>query len=64
MKDDRDVALGWLQKTDSDLANAELCLAAGKSLDTACFHRWISEAEAEEYRGLRGYGKLAKALAN
>jgi HEPN domain-containing protein len=27
-----------LLKADSDLANAELCLAAGKSLDTACFH--------------------------
>jgi HEPN domain-containing protein len=38
MKDDRDVALGWLRKADSDLANAELCLAAEKSLDTACFH--------------------------
>ncbi len=38
MKNDRDVALGWLRKADSDLANAELCLAAGKALDTACFH--------------------------
>ena len=38
MKNDRDVALGWLRKADSDLANAELCLAAGRSLDTACFH--------------------------
>jgi HEPN domain-containing protein len=38
MKGDRDVAHGWLRKADSDLANAELCLAAGKSLDTACFH--------------------------
>jgi HEPN domain-containing protein len=38
MKDDRDVALGWLRKADSDMENAELCLAAGKSLDTACFH--------------------------
>jgi HEPN domain-containing protein len=38
MKDDRDIALGWLRKADSDLANAELCLAAEKSLDTACFH--------------------------
>ncbi|MGD0516858.1 MAG: HEPN domain-containing protein [Thermoguttaceae bacterium] len=38
MKDDRDVALGWLRKADSDLANAELCLSAEKSLDTACFH--------------------------
>jgi HEPN domain-containing protein len=38
MKDDRDVALGCLRKAESDLANAELCVAAGKSLDTACFH--------------------------
>jgi len=38
MKDDRDVALAWLRKADSDLANAGLCLAAGQSLDTACFH--------------------------
>ncbi len=38
MKGDRDVARGWLLKSDSDLANAELCLAAGKALDTACFH--------------------------
>jgi len=38
MKGDADVAQGWLRKADSDLANAELCLAAGKALDTACFH--------------------------
>lgn len=38
MKGDRDVALGWLRKADSDLANAQLCLAAGEALDTACFH--------------------------
>jgi HEPN domain-containing protein len=38
MKSDRDVARAWLLKADSDLANAELCLAAGKALDTACFH--------------------------
>jgi HEPN domain-containing protein len=37
-KGDRDVALAWLRKADSDLANAELCLAAEKALDTACFH--------------------------
>jgi hypothetical protein len=30
MKDDLDVALGWLRKADSDLANAELCLTAEK----------------------------------
>lgn len=38
MRDNADVARSWLRKADSDLANAELCLAAGKSLDTACFH--------------------------
>jgi HEPN domain-containing protein len=38
MKHDRDVALGWLRKAESDLSNTELCLAGGKSLDTACFH--------------------------
>jgi HEPN domain-containing protein len=38
MKGDKDVALAWLRKADSDLANAELCLSAEKALDTACFH--------------------------
>jgi HEPN domain-containing protein len=38
MKSNHDVARGWLRKADSDLRNAELCLAADESLDTACFH--------------------------
>jgi HEPN domain-containing protein len=38
MKDDRDVAFAWMRKAESDLENAELCLAAKKSLDAACFH--------------------------
>jgi HEPN domain-containing protein len=38
MKSDWDTAQGWLRKAESDLAAAELCLQAGKSLDTACFH--------------------------
>ncbi len=38
MKGNTDVAQAWLRKADSDLSNAELCLAAGKALDTACFH--------------------------
>ncbi len=38
MKNNHDVALGWLRKADSDLKNAELCLAADEALDTACFH--------------------------
>jgi len=38
MKSDWDTAQGWLRKAESDLAAADLCLKAGKSLDTACFH--------------------------
>ena len=38
MKGNGDVARAWLRKAGSDLANAELCLAAQKALDTACFH--------------------------
>jgi HEPN domain-containing protein len=38
LKSDLDVARGWLRKAESDLGNARLCLAAGESLDTACFH--------------------------
>src|SRR5580658_7096398 len=38
MKNNHDVALGWLRKADSDLKNAELCLTADEALDTACFH--------------------------
>jgi HEPN domain-containing protein len=38
MKSDWDTAQGWVRKAESDLAAAELCLKAGQSLDTACFH--------------------------
>lgn len=38
MKGNGDVAQGWLAKAESDLGAAELCLAAERSLDTACFH--------------------------
>ena len=38
MKSDWDTAQGWLRRAESDLAAADLCLKAGKSLDTACFH--------------------------
>jgi len=47
MKDQTDLVRGWLRKAESDLANAEMCLSAGLSLDTACFHaqqaaeKWI-----------------------
>jgi len=33
-----DLARGWFRKGDSDLENAQMCLSARKSLDTACFH--------------------------
>lgn len=38
MKTTADLVKGWIGKADSDLANAQLCLAANTSLDTACFH--------------------------
>lgn len=38
MKNHEDLAHGWWRKGDSDLANAQMCLDAGRALDTACFH--------------------------
>ncbi|MBU0702299.1 MAG: HEPN domain-containing protein [Chloroflexi bacterium] len=38
MKTVADLVRGWLLKAESDLASAELCLEAGKALDTVCFH--------------------------
>ena len=38
MKTVVDLVRGWLLKAESDLTNAELCLDAGKALDTVCFH--------------------------
>ena len=38
MKSRADLVRGLLRKAESDLANAELCLQAGKALDTVCFH--------------------------
>lgn len=38
MKTTADLVKGWIGKADSDLANAQLCIAANTSLDTACFH--------------------------
>jgi HEPN domain-containing protein len=46
MKTTADAVRGWIQKAESDLANAEMCLAAGKALDTACFH---FQQAAEKY---------------
>jgi HEPN domain-containing protein len=38
MKTTADLVKGWVSKADSDLENAQLCIAANASLDTACFH--------------------------
>ncbi len=38
MKTVADLVRGWLRKAESDLTSAELCLDAGKALDTVCFH--------------------------
>jgi HEPN domain-containing protein len=38
MKSKADLVKSWLRKADSDLANADLCISAERSLDTACFH--------------------------
>lgn len=38
MKTTDDLVKGWINKADSDLANAHLCIAANVSLDTACSH--------------------------
>ena len=46
MKNHEDLARGWWRKGDSDLANAQMCLDAGRALDTACFH---AQQAAEKY---------------
>ncbi len=38
MKTTDDLVEGWIRKADSDLANAQLCVASSTALDTACFH--------------------------
>ena len=46
MKTKADLVRGWLRKADSDLTTAEMCLDAGRALDTACFH---AQQAAEKY---------------
>jgi HEPN domain-containing protein len=46
MKTKSDLVKGMLRKAASDLANAAMCLSAGQSLDTACFH---AQQAAEKY---------------
>ena len=46
MKSKTDLVKGLVRKAESDLANAEMCLSAKQSLDTACFH---AQQAAEKY---------------
>jgi len=46
MKTRGDLVAGWIRKAESDLANAEVCLASGKALDTVFFH---AQQAAEKY---------------
>jgi HEPN domain-containing protein len=46
MKDNKDVARGFLKKAESDLENLKMMMESGKSLDTACFH---AQQTAEKY---------------
>ena len=38
MKDNRDLAFGWLAKAESDLSAANWMLGGEGPFDTACFH--------------------------
>lgn len=38
MNGNAEAARAWLQKAESDISAAEICLAAGLALDAACFH--------------------------
>ena len=38
MKDNRDLAFGWLAKAESDLSAADSVLQGDGPYDTACFH--------------------------
>ena len=46
MKTQADLVAGWIRKAESDLANAQLCLASARALDTVCFH---AQQAAEKY---------------
>jgi HEPN domain-containing protein len=46
MKENKDVARGWMLKAESDIENLMIMMERGKSLDTACFH---AQQAAEKY---------------
>lgn len=46
MKENKDVARGWIKKAESDVENMKTMKESGKALDTACFH---AQQAAEKY---------------
>jgi len=46
MKERLDLVRAWIRKAESDLTALELAIAAGKALDTACFH---AQQASEKY---------------
>ena len=46
MKENKDVAKGWMRKAESDIDNLTTMMESGKALDTACFH---AQQAAEKY---------------
>ncbi len=66
-------ARAWLQKAESDLAAAELCLQAKTALDAACFHcqqaaekslkAWLIACETE-FPFIHDLSKLLSLCAN
>jgi HEPN domain-containing protein len=46
MKNNEDVARGWIIKAENDIINLTLMMESGIALDTACFH---AQQAAEKY---------------
>ena len=46
MKENKDVARGWIKKAQSDIDNITTMIETGKALDTACFH---AQQASEKY---------------
>jgi len=46
MKNNGDVARGWMLKAESDIENLMIMMERGRALDTACFH---AQQAAEKY---------------
>lgn len=72
MNGNAEAAQAWLQKAGSDLTAAELCLAADKALDAACFQcqqaaekslkAWLVARETE-FPFVHDLGKLVRLCA-